>query len=556
MFITDSETLKNFTTENRIWQGIPSIEVTKGGRIFSTFYSGGIKEELGNYSMLVMSDDGVKFSEPIAVAYDEKHRCFDPCIWIDPLERLWFVWSVMPDDDVYAVICENPDAEEIVWNKPKTIGKGIMLNKPTVLSTGEWLFPIAMWKPHVKKVIENGAYVSELNETSSGAFAYRSIDNGESFEKLGGADVEYRSYDEHMLLEFNDNHIGNYVRTAYGIGVSYSYDGCRTWTKGEDSGFGGPSSRFYIGRLKSGRIIHINHYKNKGRNNLTAMLSEDEGQTWKYKLLIDERDDVSYPDVKEAEDGFIYITYDRERGGFKNTIDEVYGCAREILYAKITEEDIINGKIKNPDSKLRCIISKLGRYKYENSNLFMEPSKFSDEEFAENLKNETVDNILAKLFTVFSINCVNMHKFENEKLDMLIEKFKSESTDRSVLLEIIKLIRNVTDIKTTDFPIVEKIKEIITEDIQQDIPLAEIAKRAGISQSYMMYRFKSVTGVSINRYKTAFKIVKAKKLLVNTDKAITDIATECGFNSMWYFSERFMQSEGVTPSKYRKLLKK
>ncbi len=44
------------------------------------------------------------------------------------------------------------------------------------------------------------------------------------------------------------------------------------------------------------------------------MLSEDDGATWKYSLMIDERDDVSYPDAKEADDGYIYITYDRERG--------------------------------------------------------------------------------------------------------------------------------------------------------------------------------------------------------------------------------------------------
>ena len=69
MLITDKTILARFNTENRLWQGIPGIEVTSGGRIFSTFYSGGTKEDLGNYSVLVMSDDGVNFSEPVAAAY-------------------------------------------------------------------------------------------------------------------------------------------------------------------------------------------------------------------------------------------------------------------------------------------------------------------------------------------------------------------------------------------------------------------------------------------------------------------------------------------------------
>ena len=101
---------------------------------------------------------------------------------------------------------------------------------------------------------------------------------------------------------------------------------------------------------------------------MTAMLSEDEGKTWKYKLLLDERVYVSYPDAKEADDGYIYITYDRERGANKKSLDEAYSYAREILYAKITEEDIINGKLTDENSKLRCVISKLGRYIFEDEN--------------------------------------------------------------------------------------------------------------------------------------------------------------------------------------------
>ena len=36
----------------------------------------------------------------------------------------------------------------------------------------------------------------------------------------------------------------------------------------------------------------------KGRSHLTALLSEDDGQTWPYYLLLDERNEVSYPDAQ------------------------------------------------------------------------------------------------------------------------------------------------------------------------------------------------------------------------------------------------------------------
>lgn len=155
------------------------------------------------------------------------------------------------------------------------------------------------------------------------------------------------------------------VRTFDGIGESFSMDNGYSWSKGRISPIHGPCSRFHIRRLKSGRLLLVNHYNFrdkidlgdimkqgnvktwKGRNNLTALLSDDDGITWKYKLLLDERNDAAYPDAKEAEDGYIYITYDWERV-----------TQREILMARITEQDILSGELKNPHSALKILVNK------------------------------------------------------------------------------------------------------------------------------------------------------------------------------------------------------
>lgn len=77
------------------------------------------------------------------------------------------------------------------------------------------------------------------------------------------------------------------------------------------------------------------------------MLSEDDGETWPYTLLLDERNEVSYPDAKEADNGYIYVTYDWERV-----------TQREILMARFTEDDILRGKILSPEGKLRVLVNK------------------------------------------------------------------------------------------------------------------------------------------------------------------------------------------------------
>ena len=400
--------------------------MTKKGRIFLTFYSGGTTEQIGNYVVLLKSDDGVNFSEPIAAAFDENHRCYDPCLWIDPLGRLWFTWAYAPSHAVYAVVCSNPDADELEWSEERIIGNDVMMNKPTVLSTGEWLFPIAVWNYGVRAI--ESKYDS--TDKDKKAFAYKSIDNGKSFEKLGGTDVKGRSFDEHMLLELKDGSLAMFVRTTHGIGVSYSFDRGKTWTPGKDSGLGGPCSRFFIKRLNLGRIILINHYKFNGRSNLTAMLSEDECKSWKYHLLLDERCDISYPDAAEGEDGYIYITYDRERGAAKHSLEEVYSSAREILIAKITEEDIISGNPVSKGSKLKCVASKLDRYAEENDNPFNEMDRYSDSELAEHLIDKDGDIIIALLFEHYQINCINMHKLDSNKLDELIGDLKKNDCDK------------------------------------------------------------------------------------------------------------------------------
>ncbi|MDW7656949.1 MAG: sialidase family protein, partial [Bacillota bacterium] len=169
---------------------------------------------------------------------------------------------------------------------------------------------------------------------------------GRTFSLRGGADVPDRSFDEHMVLEQQDGRLRMLVRTHYGIGQSFSEDSGQTWSAGADAGLGGPCSRFFIGRLRSGRVLLVNHVAFKGRNNLTVLLSDDDGRTWPYQLLLDERDHVSYPDATETDDGRILIAYDRERY-----------AAREILMATVTEEDIKAGHCVSGQCKLKSVIN-------------------------------------------------------------------------------------------------------------------------------------------------------------------------------------------------------
>lgn len=344
----------------RLWQGIPGIERTPGGRLFAAWYSGGKTEEPGNIVILEMSDDdGKTWTDGLCVVRhdDPEVRCFDEALWMDPRGRLWLFWTqsrLFYDgrNGVWCAVCDDPDAAEITFSEPRRLFDGLMLNKPIAASDGTWYFPAALWSAQVIKPLEEHP---ELDGERL-AFVYATADGGETFERRGGANVPGRGFDEHMVVELEDGRLWMLVRATYGVGQAFSSDGGRTWTDAGPSGHTGPNARFFIRRLRSGRLLLVNHVNPtyttnpkswNTRNNLMAMLSEDDGRTWRGGLMLDTRDEVSYPDGAQAGNGDIYLTYDHSRYG-----------AREILMAVFNEEDVLAGRLISPNARLRQVISR------------------------------------------------------------------------------------------------------------------------------------------------------------------------------------------------------
>ena len=549
MLITDPIQLQEFAARHRVWQGIPGIAHTKKGRTFLSFYSGSTTETYGNFAAVIKSDTDTDFTEPIAVAKKSGcYRCFDPVLWIDPLDRLWFIWNVLPGDEVFASICEEPDAEVLCWSEPFCIGRGVMMNKPLVLSSGEWLFPIAFWQPNFFREMRKGT-AGEDNIPAS--YVYKTADNGKTFVKIGGADIRNRSFDEHMVIEQANGILTMLVRTNYGIGVSYSYDRGKTWSAGENSQLQGPCSRFFLGKLRSGRVLLINHFEFTGRNNLTAMLSEDDGKTFPYRLLLDARSNVSYPDAAEAEDGFIYITYDRERGCAKSSLQEAYADARELLTAKITEQDILNGVLSTEGSFLQNVACKLGELASEDPDPYQEGIK--DRELAEQLINSHTKNIIEAVFAKHPVKCSDLHLFRREKLDAQIQRFQETGeANVELLTRIITLLRCAGEENPEGNPLVDAVTAYISQNYAEDISVASLAEQLQTSRYYLSHLFKAETGISVTEYRNELRLTKAKQLLIHTSASISDIALQTGFCTASYFSEVFLKSEKISPSDYRK----
>jgi AraC family transcriptional regulator len=96
-----------------------------------------------------------------------------------------------------------------------------------------------------------------------------------------------------------------------------------------------------------------------------------------------------------------------------------------------------------------------------------------------------------------------------------------------------------------------QVLDYIHDHLERDIKLADLAALLGMSQFHFSYLFKQSIGTSPHQYLLQQRVERAKKLLKKTDRSITEIALECGFNSHSHLSKQFRQLAGMTPTAYR-----
>ena len=343
------------------------IERTPKGRLWACWVAGGDSPEA--FFVLATSDDeGETWSKPRLVL--DSHSTDLPRdrsilvgnLLTDPLGRLWLFFDQSMEmfdgrGGVWASVCDDPDAAAPVWSAPRRIWHGVMLNKPTVLSSGEWMLPLSLdqrtgegghWDPNF------GPFKGLFPELDPfrGANVFVSTDKGATWQRRAAVKFPNPDWHEHMIVERRDKSLWMLARTGKGIMQSTSTDGGHTWAEPtEPPGIRQPNARFHIRRLASGRLLLVKHGDkvdaHEGRVQLSAWLSDDDGKTWQGGLVLDERTGVSYPDGFQAPDGTIFISYDRNRA-----------TDGEILLARFTEADVLAKKLTGPKSKLKMLISR------------------------------------------------------------------------------------------------------------------------------------------------------------------------------------------------------
>lgn len=98
---------------------------------------------------------------------------------------------------------------------------------------------------------------------------------------------------------------------------------------------------------------------------------------------------------------------------------------------------------------------------------------------------------------------------------------------------------------------IDKVKDYIRTHLSIDLSLNAVSDQVSLNPSYLSRMFKTLTGVNYVDYVTMERMSRARELLLTTDENIESIAQLVGYFNPAYFTKKFKEAYGMTPSEFR-----
>jgi len=103
-------------------------------------------------------------------------------------------------------------------------------------------------------------------------------------------------------------------------------------------------------------------------------------------------------------------------------------------------------------------------------------------------------------------------------------------------------------------PSITRSRQLIAENQGEELSLGAVAKAIHMSTFYFCKTFKKATGLTFTQYVARTRVEKAKNLLLNPNKRVSEAAFAVGFQSITHFNRTFKKIVGRSPTEYREAL--
>ena len=151
------------------------------------------------------------------------------------------------------------------------------------------------------------------------------------------------------------------------------------------------------------------------------------------------------------------------------------------------------------------------------------------------------------------------------EIQALIQLSRSEKNELQISIQLQKIWSLITsnvirlpktqNVNSSSLARLQMMMQYIHSNYSENISLLEIARAGKVSISTALNLFRNVLDTSPVNYLICYRLKKAALLLTNTEKKISAISTETGFNNTDYFCKTFKRIYSLTPTEYRNIKK-
>lgn len=172
--------------------------------------------------------------------------------------------------------------------------------------------------------------------------------------------------------------------------------------------------------------------------------------------------------------------------------------------------------------------------KYVSFNFHILPgAEFPFDEFIKNC----ISTDIRKLVSAFPQSRLSTHYHSAQKLANLLNYMLFEVLD-------------VTSLKSNNEHVI-KILRYIEENITENLSLQMISNKINLTKEYTSYIFKKEMNKSLTNYINERKMLYAKKLILNREMSLSDIASHLGYSNYNYFSRLFKKHFNISPISFK-----
>lgn len=238
------------------------------------------------------------------------------------------------------------------------------------------------------------------------------------------------------------------------------------------------------------------------------------------------------------EHGFKNITISESGGknnlGYYNADDSTYSRHRKGVNSKVFEIILKNDTLKGLSNKYPDQLEAI----YNN---FLKKDTF---QLSENFKSTTAEmlHILSQIKNAAVMGNSSNIYIEAKVQELLFLQLQQAS---EIKKEEIKS-------KSKDIEKIYEAKEVLLANLQETPTIVALSKHVGINECKLKYGFKEVYKQTIFECLFNYKMELARKLLLDTNRTIADIAFDCGYSHGSHFIAAFRKKHGVTPNEFRK----